>query len=668
MTNDGGRANEPTSYELRPPQAPATPAPPPTEPVPSQEPPRDAAQEPPGLPAQGARQGTEDRPHSTYQPTQLDGRTTPGRPSSEPSTSEPSTPGQPSSEPSTSVPPTSERPSSEPSTPERPPAGQSAPRQPASGQPDPRTSPPPPAAQDPGIGRVIGGRYRLVSRLGHGGMGTVWKAHDQVVDRDVAVKEPRVPETLPEAERQKVYQRMQREARAAARIDHPSVVSVYDVAVEDGRPWLVMELVRGDSLADRLAEGTLDPREAARIGVAVLGALTAAHEAGVLHRDVKPDNVLLGRNDRVVLTDFGIAQVEGEQGLTETGAFVGSPEFIAPERVLGQRPGPESDLWSLGVVLYAAVEGMSPFRRSHAPATLQAILSAEPQTPARGSLRKDAAARPSAAEARQALEEVVRPPQPAPTVLATRLYGQVGAGGGAGIGVGVGADAGEGAGEAQSAGSRFVPPILHKNRKAQLGLGGVVVLVAAALVLVLMKPFASEGSGLPSGWTVRDEREVVDASLAVPEDYKRVLDDSDEDNQSVTFKDPSGVFTIYFLRAVKDGEEDVTGLKDAVEKTIAKRESDTQYDYADAHSKRVKSSQQGQPAEDVNTTYRPYSSNRDDYIPYLERTHIYVNSDKTAWRLSVTMPAKGEARKTGDKLYEEVVKRLEIQDLKTAAK
>ncbi|MFD8384123.1 protein kinase [Streptomyces sp. NPDC059679] len=677
MTNDGGRANEPTSYELRPPQAPATPAPPPTEPVPSQEPPRDTAQEPPGLPARGARQGAGDRPHSTYEPTQLDGRTTPGQPSAEPSTPVPSTP-----VPSTSEPSASERPSSVPSTPGQPPAGQSAPRQPAYGQPDPRTSPPAPAAQDPGIGRVIGGRYRLVSRLGHGGMGTVWKAHDQVVDRDVAVKEPRVPETLPEAERQKVYQRMQREARAAARIDHPSVVSVYDVAVEDGRPWLVMELVRGDSLADRLAEGTLAPREAARIGIAVLGALTAAHEAGVLHRDVKPDNVLLGRNDRVVLTDFGIAQVEGEQGLTETGAFVGSPEFIAPERVLGQRPGPESDLWSLGVVLYAAVEGMSPFRRSHAPATLQAILSAEPQTPARGSgalgtlimqlLRKEAAARPSAAEARQALEEVVRPPQPAPTVLATRLYGQVGAGtgvgAGAGIGAGIGADAGEGAGEAQRGGSRFVPPILHKNRKAQLGLGGVVLLVAAALVLVLMKPFASEGSGLPSGWTVRDEREVVDASLAVPEDYKRVLDDSDEDNQSVTFKDPSGVFTIYFLRAVKDGEEDVTGLADAVKQTIAHRESTSQTDYADAHSKQVKSSQQGQPAEDVNTTYRPFASNRDDYIPYLERTHIYVNSDKTQWRLSVTMPAKGAARETGDKLYQEVVKHLEIQDLKTAAK
>ncbi|MER6144252.1 serine/threonine-protein kinase [Streptomyces sparsogenes] len=638
MTNDGGRADEPTSYELRPPQArtaqvpaaqapaaqvpaaqapaaqaspptvPPQTAPPPTAPVssapvPPQGPPPASAQEP-------RRPDAQDRPHPPYEPTQLDGRAA---------------------------------------------ADQAG--------PDPRTSPPAPAAAaDPNVGRVVGGRYRLVSRLGHGGMGTVWKAHDQVVDRDVAVKEPRVPDALPESERQKVYQRMQREARAAARIDHPSVVSVYDVVVEDGRPWLVMELVRGDTLADRLAEGTLDPREAARIGVAVLGALTAAHEAGVLHRDVKPDNVLLGRNDRVVLTDFGIAQVEGEQGLTDTGAFVGSPEFIAPERVLGQRPGPESDLWSLGVVLYAAVEGMSPFRRSHAPATLQAILSAEPQTPARGSgalgtlvmqlLRKDPAARPTAAEARQTLESVVRPPQPVPTVLAANPYAQA---------------QGAGGGEQQSAGSRFVPPILHKNRKAQWGLGGVVLAVAAVLVLVLMKPFASEGSGIPDGWTVRDEREVVAASLAVPEDYKRVLDDSDKDNQAVTFKDPSGVYTIYLLRAVKDGEADVTGLKDAVRQTIAGYKDSRQAHYADAKSKPTESSQQGQPAADVDTTYRPFGSNRDDYIPYLDRTHIYVNSDKTRWQLVVNMPAEGEARKAGDKLYEEVVKHLEIQDLKTAA-
>lgn len=313
----------------------------------------------------------------------------------------------------------------------------SAPRTPAVGD----------APGDPSVGRLIGGRYQLLERLGHGGMGTVWRARDQVVDRDVAVKEPRVPDHLSERERERVHLRMQREARAAARIDHPAVVTMHDVVIEDAKPWIVMELVNGQSLADRLRDGTLDVREAARIGLAVLGALSAAHEAGVLHRDVKPDNVLLGRGDRVVLTDFGIAQVEGEQGLTETGAFVGSPEFIAPERVLGRHPGPESDLWSLGVVLYAAVEGMSPYRRSSTPATLQAVLSAEPQMPARGSgafgtlvmqlLRKDPAMRPDATEIRQTLESVSQPP--AAALDATNLFGGSGAGT-TGSGAGVAAD------------------------------------------------------------------------------------------------------------------------------------------------------------------------------------------------------------------------------------
>ncbi|MFF5636940.1 serine/threonine-protein kinase [Streptomyces sp. NPDC012825] len=216
-------------------------------------------------------------------------------------------------------------------------------------------------------------------------MGTVWRARDEVVDRDVAVKEPRVPEHFSAAERRTAHERMRREARAAARIDHPSVVTLHDVVVEDGRPWIVRELLRGRSLAEILDEGTLDPREAARIGRAVLDALHAAHEAGVLHRDVKPGNVMVRRHGRVVLTDSGVAQVEGGQKLTETGSFIGSPEYLAPERVLGRRPGPESDLWSLGVTPYQAVEGVSPFRRQTTPSTLQAILLAElPRPGARG--------------------------------------------------------------------------------------------------------------------------------------------------------------------------------------------------------------------------------------------------------------------------------------------
>ncbi|MEU4905035.1 serine/threonine-protein kinase [Streptomyces sp. NPDC022067] len=498
----------------------------------------------------------------------------------------------------------------------------------------------------------MGGRYRLVSRLGHGGMGTVWRAHDQVVDRDVAVKEPRVPDHLPERERQTVYQRMEREARAAARIDHPSVVTVHDVVVEDGRPWIVMELVRGQSLGDRLMEGTLDPREAARIGLAVLGALAAAHEAGVLHRDVKPDNVLLGRSDRVVLTDFGIAQIEGEQGLTETGGFVGSPEFVAPERVLGQRPGPESDLWSLGVVLYAAVEGMSPFRRSHSPATLQAVLGAEPQVPARATgplgtlimqlLRKDPAMRPAAPEVRQALEAAAREPRPVPTVLGT-----------AGCAPG---------GARPPAGNRFVPPILHKNRKAQLGLGGLVLVVAAALVLVVAKPFG--GEELPSGWTVREERDVVGASLAVPGEYRRVQDDSDSDNPLVTFYDPSGVFTVSLRRSTPDGENDPADVNAAADQIVAFYKDGGVSTVEDAKSETAETEQQGQEARDVTTTYLPYGTSGDkNPVRYLKRDHLYVNKNKVAWDLTVTMPAAGDALEDGEKLYEEIVRNLKIEKL-----
>ncbi|MGP3928059.1 protein kinase domain-containing protein [Streptomyces sp. 8N616] len=537
----------------------------------------------------------------------------------------------------------------EPTQAAHPPARSPAPGVPApSGPAHPPTAPGSSSA-GPDTGRLIGGRYRLDSRLGHGGMGTVWKAHDVVVDRDVAVKEPRVPDHLPERERQTVHQRMQREARAAARIDHPSVVTVHDVVVENGRPWIVMELVRGHSLADRLQEGTLDPREAARIGLAVLGALSAAHEAGVLHRDIKPDNVLLGRHDRVVLTDFGIAQVEGEQGLTETGAFVGSPEFIAPERVLGQRPGPESDLWSLGVVLYAAVEGMSPYRRSTTPATLQAVLSAEPQMPARGAgalgtlimqlLRKDPGARPSAYEVRQTLESVARPPQP--SEAATRLYG---------AGTGAGAAAGA------TGGSALLPPILQGNRKAQLGLGGGALAVVVALVLLLANPFAADE--MPANWVVREEGEVVGASLAVPKDYKRTVN---PDDHYVKFADPSGVFsveTVLYTEDIGTAAEEADGWVDYYEKG-----GYNETEMAAVRSTTKKAAQQGRPAAQVETVYKPYNYDEDD-ISYRKRDHIYVDQDKKkSLVLTVTMPAEGEARKDGQRLFEEVVKYLEVQDL-----
>ncbi|MEU6068120.1 MULTISPECIES: serine/threonine-protein kinase [Streptomyces] len=260
-----------------------------------------------------------------------------------------------------------------------------------------------PVSEEPGSERVIAGRYRLLSPLGEGGMGTVWRARDEVLYREVAVKEVRAPAGLPGPDVERMYARLEREAWAAARVANRNVVTVYDVAMEGGRPWIVMELIRGVSLADQLeAQGPLSPQSAAHIGAEVLAALRAAHDAGVLHRDVKPGNVLMANDGRVVLTDFGIATVEGSSALTMTGEVIGSPEFLAPERALGRTPGPESDLWSLGVLLYSAVEGSSPFRQDTPLSTLRAVVDEE-LPPARragplapvieGLLRKDPADR-----------------------------------------------------------------------------------------------------------------------------------------------------------------------------------------------------------------------------------------------------------------------------------
>ncbi|MGP3638060.1 serine/threonine-protein kinase, partial [Streptomyces sp. 24-1644] len=263
---------------------------------------------------------------------------------------------------------------------------------------------------------MIAGRYRLLGPLGEGGMGVVWRARDEVLGREVAVKEVRAPAGLPGPDVQRLYARLEREAWAAARISHRNVVTVYDVATEDARPWIVMELIRGLSLSEVLdAEGPMPPQRAARIGAEVLAALRSAHGSGVLHRDVKPGNVLLANDGRVVLTDFGIAMVEGSSALTMTGELIGSPEFLAPERALGRTPGPASDLWSLGVLLYAATEGNSPFRQNTPLSTLRAVVDEELPPPRRagalapvieGLLRKDPAERPSAGEAERQLRTV----------------------------------------------------------------------------------------------------------------------------------------------------------------------------------------------------------------------------------------------------------------------
>lgn len=267
-----------------------------------------------------------------------------------------------------------------------------------------------------GTGRALAGRYRLLDRLGQGGMGVVWRARDEALGREVAVKEVRAPAGLPEPQVRQLYARLEREGRAAARISHRNVVTVHDVVTDGGRPWIVMELVRGMSLADVLeADGPMDPRRAAHVGVEVLAALRGAHAVGVLHRDVKPGNVLIAADGRVVLSDFGIAMIEGTSALTATGQLVGSPEYLAPERALGRPPGPESDLWSLGVLLYAAVEGCSPFRQDTPLSTLRAVVDSRLPPPRRagalgpvldGLLRKDPAERLGAAEAERLLRTV----------------------------------------------------------------------------------------------------------------------------------------------------------------------------------------------------------------------------------------------------------------------
>ncbi|MFJ3727800.1 serine/threonine-protein kinase [Streptomyces sp. NPDC090045] len=380
-------------------------------------------------------------------------------------------------------------------------------------------------------GRVVSGRYRLLEPIGRGGMGVVWRARDEVLARDVAVKEVRAPAGLDPAELQRMYRRLEREAWAAARVSHRGVVTVYDVASEDGRPWIVMELVRGLSLADVLeAEGPMAPQRAAHIGEQVLAALRSAHDAGVLHRDVKPGNVLIANDGRVVLSDFGIASLEGSSAITMTGEVVGSPEFLAPERALGRDPGPESDLWSLGVMLYAAVEGVTPFRQATPLDTLRAVVDAELPPPRRagplepvleGLLRKDPAERLPAAEAARMLRVVgaggaVRasggPVSGPDSPTATAHHGHEARGGGVLAGQGAFGLHGEPAGPyGQPAPPMPVPgpgpgPVEREGRAGLVLAAGIALLALALVALgwVLLKDRGEPdgrggGAGAPTG-------------------------------------------------------------------------------------------------------------------------------------------------------------------------
>jgi serine/threonine protein kinase len=281
-------------------------------------------------------------------------------------------------------------------------------------------------------GRLLGNRYQLFDAIGRGGMGVVWRAKDVMLDREVAVKEVSFGPGLSRSERDILYQRTLREARASARLNHPNVVIVHDVVEQDSRPWIVMELVRAESLQDIIdREGTIAPWRAADIGRQVLEALRAAHKLGILHRDVKPSNILITAQNRVVLTDFGIAQMEGDVTLTQTGLVMGSPAYIPPERVQGERAVPASDLWSLGATLYAAVEGRAPYERPDAMAALSAALTEQVPPPRNagpltrvleGLLVREPALRMTGEQAAPLLRDVsASKPNPVPVAQATQF-------------------------------------------------------------------------------------------------------------------------------------------------------------------------------------------------------------------------------------------------------
>ncbi|MEU6356642.1 serine/threonine-protein kinase [Streptomyces sp. NPDC047072] len=270
--------------------------------------------------------------------------------------------------------------------------------------------------------RLLAGRYRLGGVLGRGGMGTVWRAEDETLGRTVAVKELRFPSSIDEDEKRRLITRTLREAKAIARIRNNSAVTVFDVVDEDDRPWIVMELVEGKSLAEAIREdGLLEPKRAAEVGLAILDVLRSAHREGILHRDVKPSNVLISEDGRVVLTDFGIAQVEGDPSITSTGMLVGAPSYISPERARGHKPGPAADLWSLGGLLYAAVEGAPPYDKGSAIATLTAVMTEPLEEPKNagplkdviyGLLTKDPEQRLDDSGARAMLNAVIHAPEP----------------------------------------------------------------------------------------------------------------------------------------------------------------------------------------------------------------------------------------------------------------
>lgn len=350
------------------------------------------------------------------------------------------------------------------------------------------------------------GRYVLDEEpIASGGMGTVWAGYDRKLKRAVAVKELRFSEGLGEAERESRRARVLTEARAAARLDHPGIVSVYDVTEDDGRPWIVMRLVSGRSLAQEVeAAGPLSPRRTADVGRQLLDALSAAHAEGILHRDVKPQNVLLDADGRAVLTDFGIAVVSGvTRPITETGQVIGTLGYIAPERLSGAAPGPQADLWSLGATLYFAVEGRPAYDTGDVVSTIAAIVSRDPEPPRQagplapvvaGLMVRDTDARWGAPAARAHLEAVASggpAPQPVPDV-ATKPLPAPDAPTEPGTPTAPGT-----AREHHTPSAAPVPAPLRRSRRWAVGAAAVPLLAGGIAVGMLLPDGNGDGDGAP---------------------------------------------------------------------------------------------------------------------------------------------------------------------------
>ncbi|MFG2170534.1 serine/threonine-protein kinase [Streptomyces niveus] len=445
-------------------------------------------------------------------------------------------------------------------------------------------------------GRLLAGRYRLGEVLGRGGMGTVWRAVDETLGRTVAVKELRFPTSIDEDEKRRLITRTLREAKAIARIRNNGAVTVYDVVDEDDRPWIVMELIEGKSLAEVVREdGILTPKRAAEVGLAVLDVLRSAHREGILHRDVKPSNVLISEDGRVVLTDFGIAQVEGDPSVTSTGMLVGAPSYISPERARGKKPGPAADLWSLGGLIYASVEGCPPYDKGSAIATLTAVMT-EPLDPPKnagaleeviyGLLAKDPALRLDDAGARALLQDVIDTPDPSelpePAADATRVValppippepaprtkgrtreaaasGSVagaGAAGAAGTATAAAPPSVPAAGAARPAATRASLTDVVPRRTLMI-IAGVVVLAILAVVLAVALNGDSDNSA--KGGTGKDDT-AASAGASAGGDTKGGADDTaGQDKQQDSAKSDGGATPSEGSSSGKDSGTDNSG-------------------------------------------------------------------------------------------------------------